>query len=114
MPHVIIEYSDQLAPQIKNKAILKTVHETMIKSGLFNPGDIKSRIYEVKDFLVGEKAKELSFIHTRVYLLEGRTLEQRKTLGESIYNELIKNLDSNHISVDVREMDKEIYKKKKN
>ncbi len=112
MPHAIIEYSEPLRPLIRSTEAVRLVHEAMIKSGVFNTADIKTRAHATDDFLVGEMGRTGSFIHVRIYLLEGRTSEQKQGLTEAIRTTLATALPQvNQLSVDIRDMVKETYRK---
>jgi len=112
MPHVIIEYSANICAVDQFSAITKAAHNVMIRSSLFATSDIKTRSYVAEDFLVGEKGKEGSFIHVIIYLLEGRSMLQKQALSESMRDtikEQVKDIDQ--LSVDIRELTKETYRK---
>lgn len=112
MPHVIIEYSANICPAEQFAEITKAAHNVMIRSGLFSTADIKTRSYAAGDFLVGEKGKEGRFIHVIIYLLEGRALQQKQALSESMRDTIKSHVkDIDQLSVDVRELAKEIYRK---
>lgn len=112
MPHAILEYSNNIAPAVQAGEALRLVHGAMTDSGLFKAHDIKTRAHPVHDFLVGEKGASGSFLHATVYLLEGRTTEQKQALSQTIFDKLslaVKQADS--VTVDIRELVKETYRK---
>lgn len=112
MPHVIFEYSDNLTTDVKSHQLLSKVHTTVIGSGLFNPADVKSRAYMADDYLVGEQGTQGSFAHVRVYILEGRTSEQKLSLSQPIFDLLRAALPKDtSVTVDIRDLDKASYKK---
>lgn len=84
----------------------------MLECGLFTPADIKTRSYEAEDFCVGAKGRDGSFIHVSVWLLEGRTNEQKGALTGAIKANLcgvLKNVDQ--VSVDIQDMVRDTYRK---
>ena len=112
MPHVILEYSTNVASVARSAQITKIVHNIMSQCGLFSSADIKTRSHIVEDFLVGEKGREGSFVHVTVYLLEGRTILQKQNLSEALLDALrvpLKNVDQ--LSIDIRELAKDTYRK---
>jgi len=112
MPHATIEYSANLSGHTHCATLVPTVHERMIASGLFNAADVKTRAYATQDFHVGEKGAAGSFIHVRIELMEGRTPQQRQALTTSIRDAvqaLIPQADQ--LSVDIRDMGRETYRK---
>jgi 5-carboxymethyl-2-hydroxymuconate isomerase len=112
MPHVIIEYSENV-PALANPAELTQIaHSTMMESGLFNAADVKSRATAAEHYLVGEKGTDGSFVHVTVYLLEGRNLLQKQRLSEALRDALQLPLQKvSQLSVDIRELQKDVYRK---
>jgi 5-carboxymethyl-2-hydroxymuconate isomerase len=112
MPHAIIEYSGNIEEDVLSVDLCDLVHGLLIECGLFNVDDIKTRSYVADDFMVGEKGQDGSFIHVTISLLEGRTSQQKKTLAQTILDSIAEAVEeADSISVDVREMAKEIYVK---
>jgi 5-carboxymethyl-2-hydroxymuconate isomerase len=113
MPHAIIEYSENIADKIVSRHILHVVHGVMQTSGLFDTNAVKTRAYGLSHCLVGDAGSSGSFIHIIVYLLDGRTPAQKQQLSQSIFdilNERLSEVDS--ITVDIRDLDRQCYKKK--
>lgn len=108
MPHVIIEYSADRG--IEAKKLVITAHNAAIASGLFGANDIKTRAHAVSDYIVGEGVN--GFVHVCVYLLEGRSTEQKKLLATSMSEALVPVAASgSQLTVDVRDMVKDTYRK---
>lgn len=82
MPHVIIEYSDTLEAQVSRKELLKTAHQAVEASGLFNAVDIRSRTQSFDHFHLG--AEKHNFLHITVKLMRGRTDEQKIQLTTGV------------------------------
>ncbi len=50
MPHIIVEYTDNLGPGARIPALLKTINDTLIaQDGAFPIGGIRSRAFELHD-----------------------------------------------------------------
>lgn len=112
MPHAILEYSANLKPEIKQTQLLLALHQIATSSGLFKPTDVKSRAYEADEFLVGEQGAEGRFAHLRVYMMQGRTPEQKRSLSEPLFDAMRNALPKGtSVTVDIRDLDKECYKK---
>ena len=112
MPHLIVEYSANIADLVRNKGIVKIAHNAMMNSGLFSLVDIKTRSYRSEDFLVGDMGTNGGFIHITVYLLAGRTVGQKQTLSRAILESVSSSFaDIIQISVDIRDIVKETYSK---
>lgn len=112
MPHAILEYSSNLSADMASGHLTDLVHEVMIQSGLFQTDSIKTRSCVVSDFRVGAKGRDGSFVYLSIALLDGRTLEQRQTLSDNLLKAIgpaLAHVDQ--FTVEIREMDKETYRK---
>ncbi len=112
MPHLIVEYSGTIANHVKKANLLAHAHGAMLASGVFNAADVKSRAYVADDFLVGNDGTAKSFVHARVYLLEGRTPEQKAAVVDGIFAVLREHAAyASQLSVDIRDMGRDTYRK---
>ena len=110
MPHLIIEHSEDLTHTFDTKALMQCAHNAAVESGLFGLSDIKVRAYPCANALIA--GNESSFLHVTIYLLSGRTAETKKALTTLVLNEFAKlGLDVSSLSVDARDMDREVYSK---
>lgn len=109
MPHIVIEYSENLDGEIKGAGLTKLLHKTVVDSGLFSPDAVKARSIFYSDFVLHEAE---TFIHVTVSILGGRTVEQRKMLNEAVFTAIRNAIPSaEKVSSDIREMDVAVYKK---
>lgn len=113
MPHCTIEMSTLLSEQIDTQALLEDLHMTLVKSEEFGPADIKVRLLTSDLYLVGGECGE--FAHITLKLLSGRSKEIKQGLAKELFLSANEWIGEGNISltVDVREMDREIYQKKK-
>ena len=73
--------------------------------------DLKIRAQAFDDYLVA--GEERSFFHVALYLLAGRTSQQKELLSVEIRKVLVELLgDTYSLSVDIRDMDPDAYKKR--
>ena len=113
MPHCCIEYTPNVLGTMTKTELLQTAHQVMLNAGLFGAADVKTRAHEVSDFVLGEEVLNQSgFIHIIIYLLGGRTVEQKHALTHSMAQALRAKLpDLASITVDIRDMTRETYAK---
>ncbi|ENW96181.1 5-carboxymethyl-2-hydroxymuconate Delta-isomerase [Acinetobacter sp. NIPH 298] len=83
MPHIIANYSANLT-SLDQQKLLKQVNTALSETALFSANDIKSRIFKDEVFLIGLGETQEAYIHLKLYLLSGRTEQQKKTLGDSL------------------------------
>lgn len=113
MPHAIIECSENLSPILISNAVVEKAHAVMLKSGLFQPHAIKTRLHTAPHYVVGNKAGEGAFCHVLIYLMEGRSTEQKQALSEAMFNMLDAYIPAGaSVTIDVRELDASMYRKR--
>lgn len=110
MPHFVIEYSHDIEDQIKISDLMDATYKVGAASGVMKTEDIKVRALAYEHYqLAGPKD---NFVHTTIYLLEGRSDEQKEGLSialRSIQADLMPDVIS--ISIDIRDMNGISYKK---
>ena len=113
MPHCCIQYKQKKLEQMKKNELLQTANEVMLSAGLFGASDVKTRARAVEDYVLGEHAPSQSgFIHIIIYLLSGRSTEQKHALTHSMAHALRAKLpDLASITVDIRDMARDTYAK---
>ncbi len=86
MPHCIIEYSKDLEGKIEPSALISAVHKGAVASELFDESHIKTRTRSYVNYQTG--TGDNAFIHVTASILSGRTVEQKKSLSNSILAQL--------------------------
>jgi 5-carboxymethyl-2-hydroxymuconate isomerase len=119
MPHIIIEHSSNFSAKTVEE-IGAEVPQIMAKitEGNFDLNQFKVRSHLFSKFLVGNlNEKNSSFIHVTIKILGGRSLEVRKKVAADVAEFLQKKCASEKVatrhdnSVDVIEMDRDVYQK---
>lgn len=109
MPHLVIEYAADM--KLNAGDLVRYAHHAAVTSGLFQAADIKTRAIAVQDYIAGDKG--LGFVHVTLYLLDGRTLVQKQQLSEHILDALTPLMEAGQsLSVDVRELMRDVYRKR--
>jgi 5-carboxymethyl-2-hydroxymuconate isomerase len=108
MPHLILDCSPGVLALRSPEELIREVHDTAEASGLFAKGDIKVRIRSFELYSVGNTKND--FLHVFGYIMQGRTVEQRKALSASIISRLKELLPHVPvISMNVMEFEKATY-----
>lgn len=108
MPHVIIEFSKELASEQQLIKLLDTVHQTIISSNLFEPEKVKTRAIPVDYYRVG--LNKGLFIHVQIRMHAGRNESQKKLLSKSVLEVVqAQDLAANAITVEIVDMDRNCY-----
>ncbi len=115
MPHVILEYSDNILERPDVDDLFKRLHELLIQHGPFKLSAIKSRVIRHQEYFVADGNKSNGFIHLTLSILKGRDLSLRQELGRRILSFLKEEFARSHaqlkcsITVDIHELNTDTY-----
>lgn len=110
MPHCIIEFAKDLASELHVDELITTTHQAVFSSGLFDKEDIKTRAIAYEHYQTGSSKKP--FVHVTVKILDGRDPKQKSNLAEVILHQIAAMFFNEiSITVDVKEIDRETYRK---
>ena len=111
MPHLVIEYSEDVAEQADIDAIVDAAHDGAMDSGLFPEYDIKTRAIGYRHHRTGQTRD--SFVHVTVHLLDGRSDAQKSELGEAVLARLLPLLPRvASVGVEIVDMHRASYRKR--
>ncbi len=110
MPHIIVEYAEELADDVQMGVVLQAVHQSIADSGLFKANQIKTRAYPFRDFTNAGGSEP--YIHIQARIKSGRDADNKKRFAEVILAGLSKlNIPASVITVEVIDMDRDSYGK---
>ncbi|HEK1011004.1 TPA: 5-carboxymethyl-2-hydroxymuconate Delta-isomerase [Pseudomonas putida] len=116
MPHLNLEYSDNLRALNVDVLLLRLNH-ALFGSGQFaDEADIKSRAQVFSHYRVGTGLGERAFAHVRLAILSGRSPEVKQQLSASLLAVLREALPEHEgvdlqLCVEVLDIDREPYAK---
>ncbi|MCL9675868.1 5-carboxymethyl-2-hydroxymuconate Delta-isomerase [Acinetobacter sp. ACZLY 512] len=90
MPHIIVDYSANIE-YFDPKQLLSQINTSIIETGYCDAIDIKSRARKDDIFLIGEGDHNQAYVHVKVYLLSGRTEQQKTEIGEKVLQAITSN-----------------------
>ena len=110
MPHIIVEYSEQLFQGYEVASTLQVIHSAIADSGLFDESHIKTRAYPFKEYTNAGGSNP--YIHIQARIKSGRDAADKKRLGEAILASVkIQKIQASVITVEIIDMDRESYAK---
>lgn len=111
MPHFVIEYSRDVEDHYDIKKVMQIAYESGVKSGVMQAVDIKVRAKPYDHYRMLND--DDSFVHTTVFLLAGRTDEQKEHVALTLRKNLTNYLTQiTAVSIDIRDMNPVAYKKR--
>jgi 5-carboxymethyl-2-hydroxymuconate isomerase len=114
MPHIIAEYSANLEDRLDVAALVADLHQAAIDSAVSELVGIRTRAVRREHFRVADGNPANGFVHIVARLRHGRTLEQRKALGQALLaaaDKRLANVYPSHpiaMTVEVHEIDPEM------
>ncbi|MCE0559366.1 MULTISPECIES: 5-carboxymethyl-2-hydroxymuconate Delta-isomerase [unclassified Motilimonas] len=112
MPHLVMEYSQDLESSHNIPTVLNAVHNAAKDCGYFTASAIKSRAHPFPYYRVGDLDNG-QFIHLTVSLLKGRTSREKYQLSQLLCRTLTESVEfTGSVSVDVQDVDEEVYSKR--
>ncbi len=112
MPHIVIEYAQNLDTSLDLNALVKAVHEGALRADLFEADAIKVRAIAYQHYLVAGQVTD--FIHLNTRILSGRSEQQKKHLSQCLLESVVAVATAvPDVTVDVIDMDRFCYAKRK-
>jgi 5-carboxymethyl-2-hydroxymuconate isomerase len=111
MPHLVVEYSEGALDKAGVGTLLQALHHAAAGTGVMQAADIKLRARAHDDYLVAGIRD--SFVHVTVSMLAGRSPEQKLALSLALREAMVAHCPAvTSLSVDIRDMDPDAYKKR--
>lgn len=87
MPHVIIEYTDNLTGETDIPTLLEGIHAVLMGHGtVFPVGGIRSRAVALHDYRVADGREDDAFVHVTLKIGAGRSEEVKKQVGDELFD----------------------------
>ncbi len=91
MPHVIVEYTDNIKEEAQIGALLNKINQSLIDSGgVFPIAGIRSRAIELKDYVVADGSEDDAFVHVALKIGGGRSEQELTAACDKLF-EMIKD-----------------------
>lgn len=113
MPHIILEYSNNVGRQLDCEQLLTGLHHALSQFETFEYDRIKSRAIPVNIYVVGQS--DTAFLHTTVAFSQGRSKSLREKIGNRLLEEIQIVLTDAHCraqvahSVEIRQFEENMY-----
>jgi 5-carboxymethyl-2-hydroxymuconate isomerase len=85
MPHLIVEYSANVAGDVDMPRLLSAVHAAALETGVFPIGGLRTRAERRDLFQVADGHPDNGFIHVQARIGAGRPPEVRQKAAEHIF-----------------------------
>ena len=93
MPHLTVEYSANLEPDIDAARLVATVHEAALATGIFPEGGVRTRAARRDVYAIADGHPDNAFVHLAIRIGAGRSPDARKQAGQTIFAALTAALE---------------------
>lgn len=120
MPHLTIEYSENIEENINVRDLVKLMHDIAADIDALPLGGLRTRAVPRKDFLIADGHETNVFVNVALRIAPGRSDAIKKDAGEKLFNALSKffepfwQSDPIALSFEIQELDADLRWKKSN
>ena len=120
MPHLIIEYSSNLAAKLEVQTLVDRVHTAALETGMFKIGAVRTRATARDFYRIADGHPDNGFIHLVLRIAQGRETEAKRRAGEAIFEAICNELQPLFettplgISFEIQEIEQSLSFKKNN
>jgi len=87
MPHIIVEYTDNLKAETDISLLLQSLNNVLIaRSPVFPIGGIRSRAVELHDYCVADGTVDDAFVHVTFKMGAGRSNEAKDEVSKALFD----------------------------
>ena len=83
MPHLIIEYTDNIIEEPRWNDLYRDIHAVLIATSEWYSPDIKSRAIRLTNYCVGNGSPDQAFISLTIQILAGRSDDLKQSVSEN-------------------------------
>jgi len=85
MPHLLVEYSKNLADRLNLQALADELRDATMATGTYPLGGIRVRFHECAIYTIADGDENYAFIHIQLRMGEGRSHEEKESAGALIF-----------------------------
>jgi 5-carboxymethyl-2-hydroxymuconate isomerase len=96
VPHLTIEYSANLEPDVDVQALVDALHEAAVDTGVFPLGGIRTRATSCRHYRIADGDPANAFVHVVLRIAAGRDAATRDRAGAHVFGALSGHLAPVH------------------
>ncbi len=112
MPHIIVEYSSDVADHVDMPKLLKLLHNSLADQGI-DKTRIKTRGIQLPYVVIGDSDTNGHMVHATLLLLAGRDIPTKKQYGDALHTIAKETVQSSlqncAVTLEIRDMDRDSY-----
>ena len=92
MPHIVIEYTANLEPELQLPDLIHALHKVAAGIEAFPLAGLRTRAERRDHYLIADGHPDNAFIHLSLRIAHGRSLEVRKAAGDLLFETFCRSL----------------------
>ncbi|MCZ4272813.1 5-carboxymethyl-2-hydroxymuconate Delta-isomerase [Maritalea porphyrae] len=88
MPHLVIQYSENIEPRIDMKQLCDQLGDTICASDMFPKGGVRVRAYPAAAYSIADQHPQNAFIDLVLRIGAGRTQDQKRNFGQALIDQV--------------------------
>jgi 5-carboxymethyl-2-hydroxymuconate isomerase len=111
MPHIVIEYSANLKPDLNAQGLVDVLHASALSTGVFPLGGLRTRAQERDVYRIADGHPDNGFVHVTLWVGAGRDEGTKLRASQTVFQALLTFLDALYrqrpmgISLNMQELD---------
>ena len=86
MPHLIVEYTDNLSAEGDISGLLRKANAVLIaQGGVFKPGAVRSRACALHEYCMADGEADYAFVHCTLKIGAGRTADEKQRACTALF-----------------------------
>lgn len=92
MPHLTVEYTANLEPQLQLAQLIAALHDTAASIEAFPVAGLRTRAERRDHYRIADGHADNAFVHLTLRIAHGRSVEVRKAAGDLLFATLCREL----------------------
>lgn len=101
MPHLMLEYTDNLDEAFNPRLTLFRLHKCLTGENLCGKDELKSRAIKLKDYLIGDGSTEQGFVHLRFAQRSTHDPEHKQRIVAELHKQLCACIGTPRIPIQI-------------
>jgi 5-carboxymethyl-2-hydroxymuconate isomerase len=89
MPHIVLEYSDNLKSRIDLRALVDALHHSALSTGIFPLGGLRTRAEERTIYRIADGHPDNAFVHVTMWVGHGRSAQTKQRAAQQVFEALV-------------------------
>lgn len=85
MPHLIVEYSANIEPDLRLDELLDRLHSEALATGIFPIGGLRVRAFCAEHYRIGDLDPANAYVHVTAIVGHGRPLDVRERASRQLF-----------------------------